>query len=115
MGLEASKYIQSLFDKYDIDIIGITPKVAGGNRKRSSNSWRENEIKEYLSNPTTWVAWIVFIFSLWGAYATLNNRMANVEDKVNEIDIIEIKTQLKEISTNIAWIQKDIEYLKENK
>ncbi len=46
---EASKYIQSLFDKYDIDIIGITPKVAGGNGKRSSNSWRENEIKEYLS------------------------------------------------------------------
>lgn len=73
------------------------------------------KIKEYLSNPTTWVAWIVFIFSLWGAYATLNNRIKNVEDKVNEIDIIEIKTQLKEISTNIAWIQKDIEYLKENK
>ena len=45
----SSKALLYLFDKYNIDIIGITPKVAGGNEKLSSCSWRENEIKEYLN------------------------------------------------------------------
>lgn len=40
--------LKYLFDKYNIEVIGITPKVPGGNEKYSSLSWRENEIKKYL-------------------------------------------------------------------
>jgi len=40
--------LKHLFDKYNIEVIGITPKVPGGNEKYSSLSWRENEIKKYL-------------------------------------------------------------------
>lgn len=46
----SSKALIYVFDKYNIDIIGITPKVSGGNNKISSCSWRENEIKEYLKS-----------------------------------------------------------------
>ena len=40
--------LKYLFDKYNIEVIGITSKVPGGNEKYSSSSWRENEIKKYL-------------------------------------------------------------------
>ena len=38
--------LKYLFDKYNIEVIGITSKVPGGNEKYSSLSWRENEIKK---------------------------------------------------------------------
>lgn len=40
--------LKYLFDKYNIEVIGITSEVSGGNEKYSSLSWRENEIKKYL-------------------------------------------------------------------
>lgn len=48
--LEQSKQLQSLFDKYNIEVIGITlciPRTYAANEKYTS--WRENEIKYYLN------------------------------------------------------------------
>lgn len=73
------------------------------------------KIKDYLTNPATIVSIIVFIFWLWGAYATLNSRLSVVEEKQEEFNVIQIQTQLAEINKNIAWIQKDIERLKLNR
>ncbi len=41
--------LKFLFDKYEIEVVGITPEVSGGNKNLTSSSWRENEIKAYLS------------------------------------------------------------------
>lgn len=40
---DKSKALQYLFDKYDIDVIGITPYI-----NKQVSGWRENEIREYL-------------------------------------------------------------------
>ena len=46
-----SKYLQSLFDKYNIEIIGITPKIAKSNDAHEEyTSWREFEINAYLDS-----------------------------------------------------------------
>lgn len=48
--LKPSILLQELFDKYDIDIIGITPQIPRSNDiDEKYHSWRENEIKDYLS------------------------------------------------------------------
>lgn len=48
--IDESKYLQSLFDKYGIEIIGITPKIAKSNDpKENYTSWREYEINSYLN------------------------------------------------------------------
>ena len=73
------------------------------------------KIKDYLSNPATWVAFIIFVFWLGWAYATLNSRISAVEEKQEEFNVIQIQTQLAEISKNIAAIQVDVERLKKNR
>lgn len=73
------------------------------------------KIKDYLTNPATWLWFIVFVFWLGMSYATLNSRLSVVEEKQEEFNVIQIQTQLAEINKNIAWIQKDIERLKMNK
>ena len=73
------------------------------------------KIKDYLSNPATRVAFIIFVFWLWVAYATLNSRISAVEEKQEEFNVIQIQTQLAEISKNIAAIQVDVERLKKNR
>ena len=73
------------------------------------------KIKDYLTNPATWIWFIVFVFWLWMSYATLNSRLSVVEEKQEEFNVINIQTQLAEINKNIAGIQKDIERLKMNK
>lgn len=73
------------------------------------------KIKNYLTNPATWIWFIVFVFWLGMSYATLNSRLSVVEEKQEEFNVIQIQTQLAEINKNIAWIQKDIERLKLNR
>ena len=73
------------------------------------------KIKEYITNPATWVAFIIFVFWLGVAYATLNSRISVVEEKQEEFNVIQIQTQLAEISKNIAAIQVDVERLKKNR
>lgn len=66
------------------------------------------KIKEYLSNPTTWISICVFIFWLWGIYATINSRIENIEKQIAEMDVIEIKTTLKEIQVDLQWIKSEM-------
>lgn len=73
------------------------------------------KIKDYLTNPATWIWFIIFVFWLGMSYATLNSRLSVVEEKQEEFNVIQIQTQLAEINKNIAWIQKDIERLKLNR
>lgn len=48
--LKNSKQLQQLFNKYDIEVIGITPNISKLNPcHREYNSWRETEIKLYLN------------------------------------------------------------------
>ena len=72
-------------------------------------------IKDYLTSPATWIWFIIFVFWLGWAYATLNNRLSAVEQKQEEFNVIQIQTQLAEISKNIAAIQVDVERLKKNR
>lgn len=68
---------------------------------------KKNKWKEYITNPARIVSFIVFIFWLGVAYATITSRISNVETKVQDINILEIQTTL-------SSIQKDIERIKLN-
>ena len=65
-------------------------------------------VKDYLSSPTTWISFWVFLFGLGGLYATTNNRISELENKYNEMDIIKIQTTLSQIQTDIERIKKTL-------
>ena len=70
------------------------------------------KIKDYLTTPATWVTILVFVFWLGGMRATLNSRIALLEEKCHEVD--SVKVQMYEIQTSLAQIQTDLTRIKAN-
>lgn len=66
-------------------------------------------LTQRLSEPETIISIVAFIFSLWWIWATLNNRIKELEMKMKEIDAIDIKTRLAQIQTDIERIKAKLE------
>lgn len=62
-----------------------------------------------IQEPQSLVALACFIFSLWTVWATLNNRIKELEMKMEEVDAIDIKTKLAEIQTDLTWIKAKLD------
>lgn len=71
-----------------------------------------NKIKAYLTNPATWLAFCFFIFSLGWTYASLNNRISDLEKFQDEANIMELKTILVQVQRDIEWIKNDMQKIK---
>lgn len=72
------------------------------------------KIKEYLSNPATWIAFVVFVFGLGWVYAKLNYRLDAIEQQqtkqerqLQEFDVIWIKIKLWEIQTDLQRLKSE--------
>lgn len=72
---------------------------------------------EYLWNPSTWISFIVFIFSLGVCYSNLQGKIKRLEEEVRELKLenndtkawlVKIQTQLAEIQTSIQYIQNGL-------
>jgi len=62
-------------------------------------------IKEFFDSPANiWKA-IIFIFGLWVTYGTLSYRISVLEKFKEEADIVQIKTTLGKIQTDLEWLK----------
>ena len=68
------------------------------------------KLKAYITDPKNIIAFIIFCFWLGGMWATLNYRIALLEEKCHEVDTV--KVQMYEIQTSLAQIQTDIQRVK---
>lgn len=64
-----------------------------------------NKRKEYITNPARIVSFIVFVFWLWVAYASIITRIARLEDFERSVDMVKIETTLKEIQVDLSWVK----------
>lgn len=64
-----------------------------------------NKRKEYVTNPARIISFCIFIFWLWVAYATINNRIERLETFQKEINLVEIQSTLSQIQTDIERIK----------
>lgn len=64
-----------------------------------------NKIKEYLTNPATRIALWMFVFWLWWAYATLNDRINKLEEFKSSVNMVEIQSTLTAMQKDIEWIR----------
>lgn len=67
------------------------------------------KIKEYLSSPTTWISFWVFLFWLGWAWVSLNTRITALEKAQADIDIAYIQSTLAQIQTDIQWIKIELQ------
>ena len=68
-----------------------------------------DRVKEYLSNPTTWISFTVFVFWLGWAWVSLNARISAVEKVQADMDIAYIQSTLAQIQTDIQWIKIELQ------
>ena len=61
---------------------------------------------KFISDPSTLIEFLVFVFWLWATGSNLNWRLKELEKRTEEIDWIKIETKL-------AEIQKDLQRIKE--
>lgn len=63
---------------------------------------------ERLKKPTTIWSIIIFVFSLGGVYATMNNRISRLEEFKANVDIIKINTTLAQIQSDLERIKNEL-------
>ncbi len=66
---------------------------------------------ERLKQPSTIWKIVLFVFWLWVTWSSLNYRIARLEEFQATVDIMGIQTTLKEISTDLSWIKKELSKL----
>jgi hypothetical protein len=72
---------------------------------------RENWIIERLKQPSTIWKLLLFVFWLGVTWSSLNYRISRLEEFQGTVDIVEIQTTLKEISTDLSWIKSELSKL----
>lgn len=66
-------------------------------------------LTQRLSEPETIISIVAFIFSLWWIWATLNNRIKELEMKMKDIDGLWLEAKLAQIMTDLEWIKTKLE------
>lgn len=66
-------------------------------------------IQERIMQPESLVSIVAFIFSLWWVWATLNNRIKELEMKMKDIDGLWLEAKLAQIMTDLEWIKTKLE------
>jgi hypothetical protein len=66
---------------------------------------------ERLKQPATIWKLVLFVFWLWVTWSSLNFRIQRLEEFQSTVDIVEIQTTLKEISTDLSWIKSELSKL----
>ena len=66
---------------------------------------------ERLKQPATIWKLVLFVFWLGVTWSSLNYRVSRLEEFQDTVDIVEIQTTLKEISTDLSWIKQELSKL----
>lgn len=64
-----------------------------------------NKRREYITNPARIVSFIVFVFWLWVAYASITTRITRLEEFEKSVDMVKIETTLREIQVDLSWVK----------
>lgn len=67
---------------------------------------RENWIIERFKQPSTIWKMVIFIFWLWVTRSSLNYRVARLEEFQETVDVVEIKTTLAQIQSDLNRIKQ---------
>lgn len=68
-----------------------------------------DSLYNYITNPDTIVTFVIFVFTLWAAWSSLNWRIKTLEEKAEEIDITKIEIKLAEIQKDLQRIRDELD------
>lgn len=61
--------------------------------------------QDRIVQPQTIISIIAFVFSLGWVWATLNNKIKELERKLDDFDWLDLNTKIAQIQTDLEWIK----------
>ena len=71
-----------------------------------------DNLYNYLTDPSTIINIVIFVFWLWATRANLNNRIKKCEEDIKEVKESLGKIDMTEIKTKLAKIEADLDRLR---
>lgn len=63
----------------------------------------------YITDPSTLISFIVFVFWLGATWSSLNGRLKDCEKRLEKLEEADLGTKLAEILTDIQWIKSELQ------
>lgn len=68
-----------------------------------------DSIIDYITNPSSILSFIVFVFWLGATWSSLNGRLKDCEKRLEKLEEADLGTKLAEILTDIQWIKSELQ------
>jgi fumarate reductase subunit C len=66
---------------------------------------------DYIANPAVIIEAVVFIFTLGVTWSNLNNKIANLERRVQKLEELDLDSRLTRMETTLEYIRTTLEKL----
>lgn len=63
----------------------------------------------YVTDPSTIISFVVFVFGLGATWSSLNGRLKDCEKRLEKIEEADLETKLAEIKTDLQWIKAELQ------
>ena len=71
-----------------------------------------DNLYNYLTDPSTIVNFVIFIFGLWVAWSKFNSEIKELERRIVKIEELDLDARLTQMQIDLDWIKKTLDELK---
>ena len=71
-----------------------------------------DNLYNYLTEPSTLVNIVIFVFGLWVAWSKFNSEIKELERRIVKIEELDLDARLTQMQIDLDWIKKTLDELK---
>ena len=69
------------------------------------------QLFNYITSPDTIISLIIFMFTLWWAWSTINSKQKDLERRIEKIEELDLDSRLTRMETTLEYIRTSLEKL----
>ena len=62
----------------------------------------------YITSPDTIISLIIFMFTLWWAWSTINSKQKDLERRIEKIEELDLDSRLTRMETTLVYIRTSL-------
>jgi Co/Zn/Cd efflux system component len=69
------------------------------------------QLFNYITSPDTIISLVIFMFTLWWAWSTINSKQKDLERRIEKIEELDLDSRLTRMETTLEYIRTSLEKL----
>ena len=69
------------------------------------------QLFNYITSPDTIISLVIFMFTLWWAWSTINSKQKDLERRIEKIEELDLDSRLTRMETTLEYIRASLEKL----